>query len=585
MNKPKIIAEIANAHQGDFKQLMLLVNEVKEIGAGAIKFQWFKYDSLSTPDYEWYETYKELFFTEEQWNQVLEHCQKLKLEVWIDIFDSWGLEMARKYQDKYFGIKIPATIIQSKALINNIKALNKPLLIGIGGWYEEELEDLFKNFTNYQEKITYLHGYQGYPTKTKDSNLIRILETKLKYNIKVGFADHEDASLPTAVSIPKYAMFAGAEVIEKHITLDRSLKGYDYYSSLEPSEFKKMIDEIKNASIIMGSSIIYEEERAYLNAAVRVVTKRHIKKGEYITVEDIEYKRCNDTTAFMPHDFEANEVYIAQSDMSENQPVNKQVVRKAKVVIGVVGRLKSTRLLKKALMPLNGITSIERCIINCQAANIVDEVVLATSDLAADAELEKANLNGTVKVIKGDADNVLDRLLQVATETEADILLRVTGDCPVISPEVIDLMVREHIKNNADATLTDLLHPIGIAPDVYDVKSLIKLSKYDNEFKYTEYLSFYFKNNVNIFKVQMISLPEEFNKYNWRLTLDEILDYNLFEHIYKDLVNSEEPIYYVQLKEYLLKNPKIAYLNHSVSLKWAEDEELIQKINKSCQLT
>lgn len=581
MNKVKIIAEIANAHQGDFDQLMELIEKSKVAGADAIKFQWFKYDSLSTPDYEWHEIYKTLFFNEEQWGIALNYCKELNMEVWVDVFDEWGIEMAKKMQSLYYGIKLPSTIIQSKSVLDSILSIKKPLLIGVGGWNNSELEDLFLKLGNYEKEVVYLHGFQGYPTETEDSNIIRITEMKNKYNLRVGYADHEDAAKKTAIDIPVYAYFAGAEVIEKHITLDRSLKGYDYYSSLEPEEFEEMVRAIENAQVISGSLVIGEAERNYLSGALRAVAKTDIKKGQYISLDNISYKRCNDSEALMPNEFEESIAYIANRDIKVNEPINLKYVRKAKISIAVVGRLKSTRLPRKALLDINGITSIERCIINSLAVPYVDEVVVATSFLETDKELENANLGGRVKVIKGDPENVLDRMLSVIEQTESDIILRITADCPLVSPEAVKILIKEHINKQADVTLTDLNHAVGIVADVFDSRSLKKLKLQDNEFKYTEYLSFYFKNNPDLFNLEIVTLPKKFQHPEWRLTLDEPLDYKLFQTIYEDLDVQETPILFEDIIKYFHKNPEVTKINDNILLKWTTDQKLIDEINES----
>ena len=128
MPKTKIIAEIAGAHEGCKETLKQLVMEAAVAGADAVKFQWYKYDCLATPDYEWYETYKRLFIEESVWVEMLKYAKQNGLEVWVDVFDTWGVEMAKTYHQEIAGFKIPPTVLQSKYIMEELMALEKPLL-------------------------------------------------------------------------------------------------------------------------------------------------------------------------------------------------------------------------------------------------------------------------------------------------------------------------------------------------------------------------------------------------------------------------------------------------------------------------
>ncbi|MCY7877517.1 hypothetical protein MOB05_10085 [Bacillus spizizenii] len=88
--KVKVIAEIANAHQGKEESLKALIKAVAESGADGVKFQWFKYDCIATPCFFAYESYIELFLNEDVWKNFVAYGKRLGLEIWVDIFDSWG---------------------------------------------------------------------------------------------------------------------------------------------------------------------------------------------------------------------------------------------------------------------------------------------------------------------------------------------------------------------------------------------------------------------------------------------------------------------------------------------------------------
>ncbi|WP_174615542.1 N-acetylneuraminate synthase family protein [Virgibacillus ihumii] len=572
MPNTKIIAEIANAHQGDPSILKKLVLEAAKAGADAIKFQWFKYNHLAIPDYKWYEAYRDLFIKESDWSSVISLAKKQGMHIWADIFDDWGMSLAKKYESDITGLKLPPSIIQSKLIIREIGKLEKPIILGVGGWYDTEIDEALAFIrTQTKQPIMLMYGFQGYPTQMEDVNLARLSHLKNKYNCKIGFADHEDGHKKSAVDIPVYARFLGADVIEKHITLNRSEKGHDYYSSLEPHEFKEMVDKIRSADIIYGDHTVNDTQRRYLNDALRVVARQDIPADELITLDKVSYKRADLTEGFMPNEFEKGLPFMANTGICKNEPLSEKNSKKPKIIIAVIARLKSTRLKRKALLPINGIPSVKRCLMNCLAATKADGVVLATSDLKEDLPLTEINMEGNVSVVKGDPDNVGQRMLKVAEITNADIILRVTGDNPAVSPEIIDYLINKHGQNGADLTLPNSNHAIGTGADVYDVNALKKLISIDPSLTYSEYLSLYFKNNPHLFKTDEIELPEIYRYPNWRLTMDETKDYELFERIYTEMNIKEEPLYFDKIRSHLINNPSITSINSGVQVKWGSE--------------
>lgn len=583
MSKIKVIAEIASAHQGDLNTLLSLINAAGEANACGVKFQWYKYDHIATSDYRYYECYKNLFFKEEQWEEALKLACKNNLDVWIEVFDDWGLDLAKKHINNIYGFKIPATMVQSSEIMNKVLAFNKPIILGVGGWNDDEINNLINMYDlNKRNDIVFIYGFQGYPTRVEDINLKRIRYLKEKFGFKIGFADHCDASKSLAIDIPIYAVFTGAELIEKHITLDRDKNGYDYFSALEPQEMKDMIVKLRDAELCMGKEKISKQERAYLKDATRVVAKRDIKTGEIVSIDKVINKRTSFDNALMPNEFYLNMPVLAKKTIKKNQPIVTKVLEKPSITICVVCRLKSTRLKKKALLPINGISSIERCLINCLATKYVNNVVLATSYLKEDDPLEKFTLEGKVKVIRGNPDNIVDRMLEVARETNANIILRVTGDTPLISPEILNILIKSHLESGKDLTLPNIRNfTIGTAGDVYTVQALEKLYKYGDKLTHTEYLSLYFLNNPDLFNVNQVDLPQRYVHKNWRLTLDELADLMLLDAIYKNLNVGREPLYFEKVIDYLLKNEKLTKINSKIKVKWKDIEKLRKEINNA----
>ncbi|EQB87120.1 hypothetical protein M918_10790 [Clostridium sp. BL8] len=151
---------------------------------------------------------------------------------------------------------------------------------------ELALNVLRNNGTN---DITVLHCNTEYPTPMQDVNLNAMNTIKEAFKIKVGYSDHTEG-----IEVPIAAVALGAEVIEKHFTLDKQMKGPDHRASLNPQELKDMIDSIRNIEIALGDGVKKPSSSEIKNRDVvrrSVVARRSINKGEVFTEENITVKR------------------------------------------------------------------------------------------------------------------------------------------------------------------------------------------------------------------------------------------------------------------------------------------------------
>jgi sialic acid synthase SpsE len=139
-----------------------------------------------------------------------------------------------------------------------------------------------------------LHGVQNFPTRIEDSHL-RFLETlKRAFGFPVGFLDHVDGGSPMAVFLPALAVALGANLIEKHLTLDRAAKGFDYESALEKEAFSSMIDRIREAESSLGSPSVPSgagQERYHRLMRRAAVSRVELRAGEPLTREQVAFLR------------------------------------------------------------------------------------------------------------------------------------------------------------------------------------------------------------------------------------------------------------------------------------------------------
>lgn len=294
-DKPFIIAEIASAHLGKVENLIYLLKKANNANSDAIKFQIFKTENFVLKNNDYFKILKKLEFSYDKWQYVFNKTKNLKIKKICEIYEYESLIFAHK--SKYFdAYKISSSSIYDNALITYISRNKLPLIINISGMDIKEIKDFINKIKN--KDLCLMLGYQNFPTKIKDINLNKLNYLKKIFkNISLGYADHTDANMNfLSQTIPLMAISMGANVIEKHINIDRSKKKNDYYSSLNPNEFKTFVYNIKNAYLSIGNKnfIISNAEKKYLNFAKQyLVAKKDLKKGQIINKNDITFKRIN----------------------------------------------------------------------------------------------------------------------------------------------------------------------------------------------------------------------------------------------------------------------------------------------------
>ena len=184
---------------------------------------------------------------------------------------------------------------------------------------------------------------------------------------------------------------AGIDVIEKHVMLEDRETEYDYFSSLTPSRFAKMVNQVNRYTSLMEKPFINEKEKVYLKNSMMIpILKNDKPAGSLLNFnEDFIYRRSGKTGLNVKEIEDLQkEFHILAKDKKAGFPLHKKDFKKAIIATIIACRLKSTRLPKKALLPIGGIPSVERCIKSCLEFKNVNHTILATSDLPEDAELK-----------------------------------------------------------------------------------------------------------------------------------------------------------------------------------------------------
>ena len=271
---PDIILECANAHDGDYKTLMMTIKKFSRLNYPClhIKFQPFTAKTISIPTYKWFKIYEKLEFEPKQWEALIKKSHKLFQGVWLDIFDEYSIEILEKNLKYVYGIKIQASVLKNKKIISKLSKINlknKKTILNISGKDILEIKSIISEFELINSKEIILQcGYQDYPTSLKETNFNKVLIIQKKFSkYQSSYADHIDSEDFLSLITPIIAISHKCSVIEKHISLKGKKSQYDNFSSLDYKKTEEMIKLI-NFFLIKNKYFISKKEANYLNNSV-----------------------------------------------------------------------------------------------------------------------------------------------------------------------------------------------------------------------------------------------------------------------------------------------------------------------------
>lgn len=245
-----------------------------------------------------------------------------------------------------------------------------------------------------------------------------------------------------------------------------------------------------------------------------------------------------------------------------------------KIVVTVEARMTSSRLPGKVLLPLAGKPALERFLERIQTSNYADEIVVATTTNPADERIVSLAKNLNVKYFRGSEDDVLSRVLLAAQSVHGDIIVELTGDCPLVNGELIDRGIEEFFSHDVDYASNTIKrsYPDGLDVQVFPVTVLAEVAELTENPVDRAHVSFYIYNH-----------PEKFKLHNWlpkekelfwpdlRVTLDERADYELLQIIFERLLPANKNFGAYEVVTFLRNNPHVRAINRDVRTKDASE--------------
>ena len=297
-----IIAEAGVNHNGSIENAKKLIDMAAIAGADAVKFQTFQTENLvcrnaqkasyqiETTDKKesQFQMLKKLELSESMHRELIKYSNKRSIMFLSTPFDIESAYMLKKIGVKVF--KIPSGEITNLPYLRAIAEIGEKIILSTGMCSLDEVMDaveiLKKNGSN---DISVLHCNTEYPTPMQDVNLRAMITLQEKLQLPVGYSDHT-----RGIEIPIAAVALGAEIIEKHFTLDRNMEGPDHKASLEPEELKKMVEAIRNVENALGNGIKKPSQSELKNREIvrkSIVAKTEIREGETFSDKNITTKR------------------------------------------------------------------------------------------------------------------------------------------------------------------------------------------------------------------------------------------------------------------------------------------------------
>ena len=286
-----VIAEGGLNHNGDINIAKKLIDSAKECGANAIKFQTYKTENFVRETNQYFDVFKNAELNFEQFEELKNYSKNIGLTFFSTPFDIESAEFLNQLEIPCF--KIASSDLTNLPLITKIAKMQKPMIISSGLSTMNEINDavnccLFEG----NNQIALLHCVANYPAQPNEVNMNVINTLKKTFGFPIGYSDNGESSLVDIVAVSM-----GANIIEKHFTLDKKMSGPDHSFSIDPNGLKSLISQIHEIDQMKGDGIKipqFSEIKNRLTIRKSITAKRDLQQGEKIQEDDIAIKRPAD---------------------------------------------------------------------------------------------------------------------------------------------------------------------------------------------------------------------------------------------------------------------------------------------------
>ena len=297
-----IIAEMACSHEGDPSLARKIIDGAGQAGADAIQFQIWSLKDMVVPHHPDYEMLTRIELSRDTWCHLADYSKERypEMEIIACVYEKSSVDFAETIGvDAY---KIHSADLSNPYLIRYVAQTSKRIDLSAGASTITEIESALAWIDSVRsgsgvDNVWLMYGYQGFPTPPNAINLSYMRTLKEQFHLPLGYQDHSDANTEAAFFLPSAAVGVGVDVLEKHITHDRSYKGIDHEAALNPDEFVRFVQMVREIDAAMGISTpraFSPEEIKYRKYSKKsLVAGRDLDQGEIITEADLLYMRAD----------------------------------------------------------------------------------------------------------------------------------------------------------------------------------------------------------------------------------------------------------------------------------------------------
>ena|SRR5689334_37634 len=295
MNRTHIIAEMACSHEGDPALARKIIDGAGAAGADSIQFQIWSLKDTVVPHHPDYQMLTRIELSRDVWRELANYVREKfpAMQIIACVYERSSVDFAQSLAvDAY---KIHSADLSNPVLIKYVAQTNKRIDLSVGASTTGEMQSALEWIDSRDTWLMY--GYQGFPTPTDAINLNYMMKLKQLFELPVGYQDHSDANLPAAFWLPAAALGMGVDVLEKHITHDRSYKGIDHEAALNPDEFARFVEMVREIEAARGHSTpraFSAEEVKYRKYSKKsLVAARDLAEGHVIAAADLLFMRAD----------------------------------------------------------------------------------------------------------------------------------------------------------------------------------------------------------------------------------------------------------------------------------------------------